>query len=127
MPMTIESVTTAALSAALDAASVRQGLVAANIANANTQGYTPSRLSFSERLADAKAAFEEKGRIEPMHVVAIAGVVETLVAADGPGGTVHLDQEMADLAQNAVHFQALTQALSRHLGMLAAAAADGRK
>jgi flagellar basal-body rod protein FlgB len=35
--------------------------------------------------------------------------------------------EVTELARNAVHFQALTQALSRHLGMLALAAADGRK
>lgn len=127
MPMTIESVTTAALSAALDAASRRHGLVAANIANANTQGYTPSRLSFSETLADARATFAEKGWIAPAHVDAIGGAAQALVAPAAQDDKVQLDLEMADLAQNAVHFQALTQALSRHLGMLAAAAADGRK
>jgi flagellar basal-body rod protein FlgB len=42
-------------------------------------------------------------------------------------GRVQLDAEMADLARTAVDFQALTQALSRHLGLLALAAADGRK
>ena len=47
--------------------------------------------------------------------------------AAGVATRVQLDAEMAELASNSVHFQALLQGLSRHLSILALAAADGRK
>jgi flagellar basal-body rod protein FlgB len=40
---------------------------------------------------------------------------------------VQLDAEMSELARNAVEYQALVQGLSRHLGLMALAAADGRR
>lgn len=127
MPMPIESLTTSALSAALDAASRRHGVIASNIANANSEGYVPLRLQFDQRIEEARAALREgqwlgAGAMEPLR-----GSVEP--AADQPAldARVRLDAEMAELARNSVHFQALTQGLSRHLAMLALAAADGRK
>ena len=127
MPVTIEAVTTSAISAALDAATRRQAAVATNIANANTVGFTPLKVSFGEELAEARAAFQERGRLDPGHVQALRGTVDEAVDAFGVPEPVHLDAEMTELARNAVQFQALTQAVSRHLGLLALAAADGRK
>jgi flagellar basal-body rod protein FlgB len=50
-------------------------------------------------------------------------------ATRGPGQPVQarLDAEMVALARNAVRFQALAQGMSRHLGLLALAAGDGRR
>lgn len=125
MPTNIEAITTAALSAALDIASRRHAAVAANIANANTAGYAPVRVSFDAQLAEARETMREGGRLD-------AGSVESLRAEpelveDTGVQPVQLDAEMVELARNAVQFQALTQGLSRHLGLLALAAADGRK
>jgi flagellar basal-body rod protein FlgB len=128
MPPTIESVTTAALSAAMDAAVRRQAVVAANVANANSEGYVPLRVSFDTQLAEARAALRENGGLDSAHVAALRGAVEPV--AEGAGratANVHLDMEMAELAQASVRFQTLAQAVSRHLGMLALAAGDGRK
>jgi flagellar basal-body rod protein FlgB len=127
MPINIEAVTTSALSAALDAATRRQAAVAANIANANSVGYTPLKVAFGEQLAEAKAAFEERRRLEPSQVDAIRGTVEEIMEGPGQPARVHLDGEMTELARNAVEFQTLAQALSRHLGMIALAAADGKR
>ena len=127
MASPIEAVTTAALSAALDAATRRQAVVAANVANANTTAYTPLRVSFGEQLADAKAAFQEKGWLGASHMDGIRGTVEEVLDPSGQPGPVQLDAEMAELARNSVEFQALAQALSRHLGLIALAAADGKR
>lgn len=127
MTTPIESVTTAALSAALSAGTARQGAIAANIANANVEGYVPLRLAFDASLEDARAVLREKGWLDPGQLSALRGALEPALDAGGAPLPVRVDEEAAELARNAVHFQALTQALSRHLGMLALAAADGRR
>lgn len=127
MPAPIEALTTAALSAALDAASLRHAAVAANIANAGTEGYVPVRVSFDERLEEARAALRDRGTMESSHLDVLRGRLQSMLDATGEPARVQVDVEMTELARNSVHFQVLTQSLSRHLGMLALAAADGRK
>lgn len=122
MPLPIEAVTTAALSAALDAASRRQALIASNIAHAGTEGYVPQRL-FEASLQEARDVLAERGRLDLRAVDSMRSVPTETVE----GGKVRLDAEMAELARNAVQFQALVQGVSRHLSLLAMAAADGRK
>lgn len=121
----IESLTTAALGAALDAAQRRHAVVAANIANAGSEGYVPLRLSFEAQMEEARASLRERGWLD-------RGVLEALrnlpqPAAEEGAGPVQIDVEMTELASNALQFQALVQGMSRHLGMLAMAAGDGRK
>ncbi len=123
MPASIEAVTTAALSAALEASTRRHTAVAANIANVHTEGYVPLRVASDARLEDARSALRERGVLEAGMVDALRGELQP----DARQGTVQVDLQMVEMARNAVHFQALAQALSRHLGMLAMAAADGRK
>lgn len=120
----IEAVTTAALSAALEASVRRHTAVAANIANANTERYVPLQVNFDARLEEARAALREGAWLEAGSVNALKGELEA-----GPDITqrVQVDMQMTEMARNTVHFQALTQAVSRHLAMLAMAAADGRK
>ena len=127
MPSPIESTTTAALSAALDAASRRQALVAANIANAGTEDYLPLRLSFEARLDEVRAALRDGGWLDPVSLETLRSLGEGEVEVRAGTDPVRLDAEMAELARNAVEFQALVQGVSRHLSLLALAAADGRK
>lgn len=126
MAMPIEALTTSALSAALDAASRRHAVVAANIANANSEGYVPLRLQFDQRIEEAREALGARQWLGPRAMGALRGSVEP-VGPPAADARTRLDAEMAELARNSVHFQALTQGLSRHLAMLALAAADGRK
>lgn len=126
MPLPIESVTTAALSAALDAGSRRQAAIASNIANVSVDGFVPVRLSFEEQLAEARAVLEERGTLRGAGLEILRSLPEVEAAAGDAADTVQLDAEMAELARNAVHFQTLTQALARHLSLIALAA-DGRR
>ncbi len=123
----IESVTTAALTLALDAASLRQQAIAANIANADAQGYAPMRVSFEEQLDQARTSLAGGGALD---AAALSGVQPRLVpaaAGDEAAEPVRLDVEAAHLAENGVRYQVLVRGLARHLGILGIAVADGRK
>lgn len=127
MPSSIEAITTAALSAALDAASRQHAVTASNIANAGVAGYAPLRLAFDEQFAAARTVLGESGRLDAGAVDALRSMRAATAEPVEGGEHVQLDVEMAELARNAVHFQALTQGVARHLSLLAMAAADGRR
>lgn len=112
----IEAVTLPALSAALDAAVMRQQVIANNIANANTEGFQAQRISFSMALDAAGPAGGASltPRLEP----------QVSLSADG---AVRLDSEVAAMAQNGAHYQALLKAMNRHLSVLASAVTDGKR
>lgn len=127
MTQSIEALTTGALSLALSAANQRHQALAANLANATTEGYTPMRLAFEASLADARQALRDRGSVDAQSLAAARIDVEPDVDAAGQAAPVQVDAAMVELARNAVHYQALTQGLSRHLGIHAMAAADGRR
>ena len=56
----LESVTSAALSSALDGLSARQRAIANNIANVNTPGYTAERVSFEDALAFQERCYPDE-------------------------------------------------------------------
>ncbi|MDB5858707.1 MAG: flagellar basal body protein [Ramlibacter sp.] len=123
----LESLTTATLSKAMEAASLRQQAIAANVANVNSAGYAPLRLAFESRLAEARNSLHERGSVEPRDLEALRPALEPDVDDAGAPAPLQLDLQMADMARNAVHYQALAQGLSRHFALLSAAAGDGRK
>lgn len=127
MPSPLASVTLATVSLALDAAARRQQAIAANIANANTEGYVPVRLSFEAQLEDARSSLREKGAVQPHDLLSVQLQLEPVATPSGLPARVHADVEMAEMARNAVQYQALAQGVSRHLALLAAAAGDGRR
>lgn len=125
----IEAITTAALGLALDAASLRQQAIASNIANADTVGYEPLSVNFETQLEEARFAMQSQGRLD---ATSLAGVVPRLeidrsYRSFGLSPKVLLDVEVAHMAQNAVHYQALVRGLSRHFAIMSSAVSDGKK
>jgi flagellar basal-body rod protein FlgB len=112
----IEALTLPALTTAMDAALIRQQVIANNIANANTQGFRPQQVSFDVAF-DAAAAAEG----EPLSVQLQPQVGLSV------DGAVRLDSEVAAMAQNGAHYQALLKALNRHLSVLSSAVSDGKR
>ncbi|MNL49194.1 hypothetical protein D3C87_1721090 [compost metagenome] len=53
--------------------------------------------------------------------------MEPALDASGQPATVQLDVQAAEMARNAVQYQALLKGLSRHMAILSMAAGDGRK
>jgi flagellar basal-body rod protein FlgB len=124
----LEAITAAALSRALDAAQLRQQAIATNIANATNEGFTPLRVSFEAQLEDARRAIETRGHLDAASLIGAEPVIEQ--APPGPGGAlplVQLDQEVADMSRNAVHYQALLKGLARHYELLGSAISEGKR
>lgn len=123
----LEGITTATLGLALDAASLRHQAIATNIANANTIGYVPQRVSFEAQLDEARRTLRERGSIDPFALAGVKVQLEAVPDAGGQPATVRLDVEVANMSQNAVQYQALTKGLSRHFAIMTSAVSDGRK
>lgn len=123
----IESITTAAVSLALDAASLRQQAIAANIANHATEGYVPVKLDFESQMQEARRTLDSKGSLDAASLAGVKLQLQPMLGTDGQPAKVHLDEQMADMAQNAVQFQALAKGLARHFSILSAAVNDGKR
>jgi len=126
----IESITQASLSLALDAATLRHQVIANNIANAGTEGFVPQRVKFSSQIEEARRQLDGGRRIDGNQLAAMteAGVeLEPVSIGSGLPARVQLDSEVAQMAQNAVHYQALLKGLSRHMGILSTAVSDGKR
>ncbi|WP_419688248.1 flagellar basal body protein [Burkholderia theae] len=120
-----EAITSATLGLALDAASLRQQAIAANIANAQTDGYVPLGVDFERQLIDARQTWASSGSVD---AESLRGVAPRLVrVASQDGMQSGLDMQVAALAQNGVHFQTLLKALSKHYALLEEAVSDGKK
>ena len=126
----IEAITTTSLSLALDAATLRHQTIANNIANANTEGFVPQRVNFEAYVKDARRELDERGRLDAQSITTLSGskpLLEPLLTAAGLPAKVQLDTEVANMAQNAVHYQALIKGLSRQMSILATAVSDGKR
>ncbi|CAM3548020.1 flagellar basal body rod protein FlgB [Paracidovorax anthurii] len=126
----IEAITQASLALALDAASLRHQAIAHNIANAGTEGFVPMKLSFSAQMDEARRQLAQGHRLSESQITALSQegfrLEPALTSAGVPLG-VQLDSEVAQMAQNAVHYQALLKGLSRHMAILSSAVSDGKR
>jgi len=124
----IDPVTLAALGAAMNAASLRQQAGAANIANVNTAGYAPVRVKFEELMPSASANLERNGRLLRQDLSKPQLIVERGEARVPYGANgVAIDQEVAGLARNALHYQALIKSLNGQYALVESALNDGRR
>lgn len=118
----VEATTTRLLGLALQAASLRQQAAAANVVQGGAPGWRPLQVQFESRLEHARQDHAASGLVQAR---SLEDAVPRLEAGEPAG--VALDTELARMASHLVHAQALLQGLGRHLGLLALAAADGRR
>jgi flagellar basal-body rod protein FlgB len=106
-------ITHVALERALSGASLRQRALSDNLANANVPGYQRRDVDFQGALQRAMtggaSAVERTG-------FSIQATREGAVRADG--GTVDVDRESTELAQNSLTYEALTSVLKSRDGIL---------
>lgn len=120
--------TTAALEKALEGQTLRQRVVANNIANVDTPGYRPQHVQFEGELQTALAA-------DPEDAVATTERIERLQPQERSDGTslrrdgngVDIEREMVDLAQSGLQHHVLVRLLSKRLQMLKTVATEGGK
>lgn len=96
----------AIINKALDGLSLRSIATAQNIANANSPGYRPMRVSFEAELAAAAAKSEQAVRAVPLEIVQ-----SEIAGAEG----VRTDLELASQSETAMRYGALVDVLGRQL------------
>lgn len=95
---------TLALGRALDGVSLRERVIANNMANVMTPGFRAQRVDFEASLAGAVAAGDPRS--------ARADVVATGGAAREDGNNVDAEGEMSSLMRAGLQFQAAAQAMT---------------
>ena len=114
--MTLFDITQLGLERALQGAAMRQTALSQNIANANTPGYRRRDVDFHGALRDAM----ERGRTE-LQGVQFSESVDGAAVMRPDGGTVDVDVESANLAKNALEYEALVSAARARIDILKAA------
>lgn len=135
--MKIDDPTVQALAASLKYRQLRQELIASNIANAETPGYKAKKIDFEEALARALDVDNElkMKTTDSKHYNVGGGGFNNLqpeIYEDSNGVTsldgnnVDRDQEMAEMAENKIMYDASVQLLNKKLGLLKYAIGSGQ-
>jgi flagellar basal-body rod protein FlgB len=122
-----EAVTIDMVRLALDAASMRHQAIAHNIANVNTPGFKPARVNFEEQMGALRAALQNGDTPSASMLAGVRPVITRAAPATDADRTAMLDLEVADMAQNTVQYEALMKALGKHMSILSAAIAEGKR
>lgn len=111
----------------LDASSLRQKVLSDNIANVDTPNFKRSDVDFQQILGEALG---EPGTNLPLnvtstqHIQGVLGSGQTGVVKDetttfrNDGNNVDIDREMANVAENSLYYNSVTQTVSNQLGLL---------
>ena len=95
-----------ALERAIQGAGLRHEALASNLANVNTPGYRRQDVDFASALQAAMPFGREAVADTP-----IAAQVDSAAPMRPDGNSVDIDAEAANLAQNALEYEALAQVL----------------
>jgi len=124
------------LQKSLDLRAQKQQVIASNIANAETPGYKAQKMTFEDSLRNAisrpelasKTTNSKHFAVSGGSISAVHGTISQQIgiAQFGDGNTVSIDDEMLDLAENQLLFEASSQIIKKKFSMLKFAASDGR-
>ena len=111
----------------LDASSLRQKVIADNVANVDTPGFKRSDVDFSAVLGEAMGATNPVLPLKvtsEQHLPGVAPSAQAAVVVDqsttlrNDGNNVDIDKEMANVAENGLYYNAATRVISSQLGLL---------
>jgi flagellar basal-body rod protein FlgB len=109
--MSLIDSTQSALEAAMRGSMLRQSLLTSNLANANTPGYQRQDVNFQDALSSAMDSGQS-----PDSVSFTPYTDNQVVSADGNG--VNAEQESANLSENGLLYENLTQIAAAREGIL---------
>ena len=110
---------------ALDVSVLRHKVIANNIANANTIGFIPQRVSFEEYLSNVSS--ENVGQLK-LEIESLRGRLNNGELLHFSGAdSVKLDMEMAKMAENVIRYQALLTGMNKHSSTVKLAINEGRQ
>ncbi|MET0182997.1 MAG: hypothetical protein ABW199_08950 [Caulobacterales bacterium] len=125
----MDIIATALIHKALEGLYQRHLYTSQNIANANSPGYAPVRVTFEESLraaaANGVAAIEDvEPQIQSIAHTALSGAPGDTTEAGAEG--LRLDLELAEASQTAMRYRALLDVLSRQMALERAVVSQGR-
>ncbi len=108
----------------LKASSLRQKVLADNVANVDTPGFKRSDVDFQLALNDALGSALSLKTTVPKHITRVGAENQSIVQTDrstsfrNDSNNVDIDREMANVAENGLYYNALTRTISSQLGIL---------
>jgi flagellar basal-body rod protein FlgB len=125
------------LSKVLDLRSRNQQVIASNIANAETPGYSPAKFTFDEELKMAVGKSDELPLsqshqahipIGPKDISSLSGTITITEDQTGIGDEngVKVDDEMLALSENQILYEAAAQLLKKKLSMISYVVSGGQ-
>lgn len=114
-------ITTEAVRLAMSMNQLRAEYASQNIAKASTPGAQATRLDFARSQNLLSAAANASGDNETGLLDALARASAEPAAGerfDGADAPINLDEEVADMSASSLEYQALTESLSRHFGLM---------
>ncbi len=109
------------LEGAMRGSAARQAALATNLSNVNTPGYRRVDVDFHSVLREAYAEGTREDAELVAHEVAFEPETDAAATFRLDGGTVDLDVEAAELAQNGLEYQALVSAAHARIGIIQSA------
>ena len=107
----LEDVTSVALHTALSSLSMRQRVIANNIANVETPNFHASRVTFEDALRSAVANGGDPARVSP-------SVARSLEPTREDGNNVNLDHETLSQIDTGLRYQVSLRAIDSKFGLL---------
>ena len=104
----------------LGATSKRAEVIAYNLANANTPGFTPERVEFEARLREALERGDSLDAIEPERVLDTSG------AASPDGNSVSLEDEIGAMLENRIRYETYASILEAQFEQIRTSVQEGR-
>jgi len=120
----IGGLTSTVIGLALDGLGQRHDAIASNIANLNTVGYRPVKVSFEEELANFVSG--EKGASSQYPSTMTPQISYSAPVYQG-SSAMRLDMNTVLLNQNTLQYQALISGLEKYMSNIALATNDGRR
>ena len=120
--MGLFDITDLVLQRGLEGASMRQQVLANNLANANTAGFKRSDVDFQSALASALGDGSSESSVESLGFQPQTDTTSTMRA---DGNNVDFDQENSNLTENAVEYEALLSVAHARMQMLRTALGGG--
>lgn len=103
--------------------------ISSNIANSETPGYSPIRMDFEKSLQQVVAGMNSgQARTHPRHMPTAESLNISAVQGNyhrdhdrsgiGDGNNVSIEQEMVDLSENQIRYEAAIQMINKKFSML---------
>ena len=107
----------ALLSKMMEMSTGRQKVIAHNIANANTPGYTRRELDFEDKLKEILSS----GSLEDLHKLKGEVVLDESGTPRNDGKNINITEEMNEMSQNGVMFSLMQKAFKSRVGIIKSA------